>query len=141
MKMKKLEKFQKIVGLKGFKWSCLNAGVSLRLGEFNFPIFSILLSEGACRTPHNATFAESINERTSFQIFKGHTGAVTCMSVDATGKILYTAGADACIKSWNIATGQMLKVGQGNFATMDVSSSVHIGRQRLQEPCLCRPAK
>ena len=35
------------------------------------------------------------------------------MSVDATGKILYTAGADACIKSWNIATGQMLKVGQG----------------------------
>ena len=45
------------------------------------------------------------------------------MSVDATGKILYTAGADACIKSWNIATGQMLKVGQGNFVTIAVSSS------------------
>lgn len=46
-----------------------------------------------------------------FQIFKGHTGAVTCMSVDAAGKILYTSGADATIKSWNVATGQLLKVG------------------------------
>ena len=32
------------------------------------------------------------------------------MATDAHGKLLYTAGADALIKSWNISTGQCLKV-------------------------------
>lgn len=45
------------------------------------------------------------------KIFKGHSGAVTCMSTDATGKILFTASADSSIKSWNVASGTLLKVG------------------------------
>ena len=44
------------------------------------------------------------------KIFKGHSGAVTTMATDAVGKILYTAGADATVRSWNISTGQILKV-------------------------------
>ena len=43
-------------------------------------------------------------------MFKGHAGAVTTMATDANGKVLYTASADAMIKSWNIATGQVMKV-------------------------------
>ena len=66
------------------------------------------------------------------QIFKGHTGAVTCMSVDATGKILYTAGADACIKSWNIATGQMLKVGQSIIFSARMGVHVNISHDVLK---------
>ena len=48
----------------------------------------------------------------SFQLtlFQGHSGAVTTMATDAVGKILYTAGADATVRSWNISTGQILKV-------------------------------
>ena len=44
------------------------------------------------------------------QIFKGHQGAITTMSTDAQGRILYTASADATIRSWNINQGQLLKV-------------------------------
>ena len=44
------------------------------------------------------------------QILQGHFGAITTMSTDAQGKVLYTASADATIKSWNILTGQVLKV-------------------------------
>ena len=32
------------------------------------------------------------------------------MSTDAQGRILYTASADATIRSWNINQGQLLKV-------------------------------
>ena len=68
------------------------------------------------------------------KIFKGHGGAVTTMATDAVGKMLFTAGnefaffdlveifpkmlsfshlgADALIKSWNISTGQCMKVMQ-----------------------------
>ncbi len=44
------------------------------------------------------------------KIFKGHQGAVTCMATDNTGKILFTGSADSTIKSWNIATGQIIRV-------------------------------
>ena len=37
------------------------------------------------------------------------------MATDAVGKILYTAGADATVRSWNISTGQILKVLFKNF--------------------------
>jgi ribosome biogenesis protein ERB1 len=44
------------------------------------------------------------------QIFKGHTGAVTTMSTDTVGKILYTGSSDATIRSFNITTGQCIRV-------------------------------
>lgn len=44
------------------------------------------------------------------QILQGHTGAVTILSVDSSGKTLFSAGADATIFTWNIRTGQKLKV-------------------------------
>ena len=42
------------------------------------------------------------------------------MSTDAQGKVLYTASADATIKSWNILTGQVLKVGSISVIRWDV---------------------
>ena len=42
--------------------------------------------------------------------FRGHTGAITTMATDPTGKVLFTAGSDTTIKSWNINSGQCLKV-------------------------------
>ena len=45
-----------------------------------------------------------------FQIFKGHTGAVTCMSTDTVGKTLFTGSADSTIRSFSITTGQCLRV-------------------------------
>ncbi len=54
--------------------------------------------------------AWSFDTGNCLKIFKGHSGAVTCMSTDANGKILFTSGADALIKSWNIATGQLIRV-------------------------------
>ena len=42
--------------------------------------------------------------------FRGHTGAVTTMATDSSGKVLFTAGADSTIKSWNIQSAQLLKV-------------------------------
>ena len=50
------------------------------------------------------------------KIFKGHQGAITTMSTDANGRILYTASADATIRSWNISQGQVLKVKFGRFS-------------------------
>ena len=38
------------------------------------------------------------------------------MSTDANGRILYTASADATIRSWNISQGQVLKVKFGRLS-------------------------
>ena len=42
--------------------------------------------------------------------FRGHTGAVTTMATDSSGRVLFTAGADSAVKSWNIQSAQLLKV-------------------------------
>lgn len=42
--------------------------------------------------------------------FRGHTAAITTMQTDSNGKVLFTAGADSTIKSWNIQSAQLLKV-------------------------------
>jgi WD40 repeat protein len=42
--------------------------------------------------------------------FRGHTGAITTMATDSTGRVLFTAGADSTIRSWNLQSGQCLKV-------------------------------
>ena len=42
--------------------------------------------------------------------FRGHTAAITTMATDSNGKVLFTAGADSTIKSWNIQSAQLLKV-------------------------------
>ena len=46
----------------------------------------------------------------NFQIFKGHKAAVSIMSVDMSGKTLYTGSADSTIKSWDIQTGKLHRV-------------------------------
>ena len=46
--------------------------------------------------------------------FRGHTAAITTMQTDSNGKVLFTAGADSTIKSWNIQSAQLLKVKTGN---------------------------
>jgi len=46
--------------------------------------------------------------------FRGHTGAITTMATDSSGRVLFTAGADSTIKSWNIQSGQCLKTFEGH---------------------------
>merc|ERR1712106_1242973 len=46
--------------------------------------------------------------------FRGHTGAITTMATDSSGRVLFTAGADSTIKSWNIQSGQCLKTMDGH---------------------------
>ncbi|XP_018015664.1 WD repeat-containing protein 86 [Hyalella azteca] len=41
---------------------------------------------------------------------KGHRAAVTCMTTDAQGIVLYTGSADKSIRSWNIQRGECLRV-------------------------------
>lgn len=50
----------------------------------------------------------------TLQIFKEHTGPVTCMSTDPTGRILFTGSTDATVRSWNILKGERLKVFEGH---------------------------
>ena len=44
------------------------------------------------------------------------------MSTDAQGRILYTASADATIRSWNINQGQLLKVYHCHSTEIDTLS-------------------
>ncbi|KAL8565542.1 hypothetical protein ACOMHN_049518 [Nucella lapillus] len=75
--------------------------------------------------------------------FKGHKGAVTCMSVDPHGKILFTGSTDYTIRSWHIYKGNQLKLfegHQGSVICMQVvnkilysGSSDHTGRAWVTE--------
>jgi len=66
------------------------------------------------------------------KIFKGHQGAITTMSTDANGRILYTASADATIRSWNISQGQVLKVKFGRLSNTQYKQN----NLTLQSICL-----
>ncbi|CAH1790212.1 unnamed protein product [Owenia fusiformis] len=46
--------------------------------------------------------------------FKGHTGAVTCMTTDPVGRTLFTGGTDNTIRSWDITKGEQLKLFAGH---------------------------
>ena len=74
-------------------------GPSIRPGD-------ILLTGSADNTARSWSF-ESAG---CLKQFRGHTGAVTTMATDSSGKVLFTAGADSTIKSWNIQSAQLLKV-------------------------------
>ena len=54
------------------------------------------------------------------------------MSTDANGRILYTASADATIRSWNISQGQVLKVKFGRFSNTQYKQN----NLTLQSICL-----
>jgi WD40 repeat protein len=56
--------------------------------------------------------------------FRGHTGAITTMATDSSGRVLFTAGADSTIKSWNIQSGQCLKVSKMNIYSTGDSDSI-----------------
>lgn len=49
-----------------------------------------------------------------FQIFRGHTAPLNCLVMDDSKSILYTAGGDGLIKSWNLMSGEALKVLRGH---------------------------
>ena len=73
--------------------------------------------------PH--IFSFSFESSGCLKQFRGHSGAITTMATDrfkrwlllytnlsvvSTGRVLFTAGADSTIRSWNIQSGQCLKV-------------------------------
>ncbi|KAK3592446.1 hypothetical protein CHS0354_004877 [Potamilus streckersoni] len=77
------------------------------------------------------------------KVFKGHTGAITCMSTDSIGRTLFTGSTDQTIRSWNIVNGEQLKLfsgHQGSVICMVVvnkilysGSSDHTGRAWVTE--------
>jgi len=52
------------------------------------------------------------------QTFGEHTGAVTCMAVDKTGKILLTGATDSTVRSWDLKSGESLKVFEGHKSSI-----------------------
>jgi len=60
----------------------------------------------------------SIERGECIHTFKGHTGALTCITTDFTHKLLFTGSADHTIRSWEIASGISLKVFEGHSSTI-----------------------
>ena len=52
----------------------------------------------------------SIETGETMQTYRGHTSGITCMAVDANGKMLFTGSSDHTIRSWEILKGQLVKV-------------------------------
>jgi WD40 repeat protein len=50
--------------------------------------------------------------------YLGHTSGITCMALDPLGKLLFTGSADHDIRSWEIMTGQLLKIFTGHQTTI-----------------------
>jgi len=42
--------------------------------------------------------------------FRGHTGAILCLTTDPLGKILFTGSGDNTIRAWDIYRGSELRV-------------------------------
>ena len=49
---------------------------------------------------------------------KPHSGAITCLAVDGTGKILLTGATDHTVRSWDIRSGDALKVFEGHKSSV-----------------------
>lgn len=55
-----------------------------------------------------------MNSNECLVTFKGHSGAVLSLAVDARGKLLFTGSGDATIRSWDLLTGVPHKVFRGH---------------------------
>ena len=63
------------------------------------------------------------------KVFKGHTGAITCMATDTMGRVLFTGSTDNSIRSWNLLKGEQLKLfagHQGSVICMQVGVAILI---------------
>ncbi|PRD26523.1 UNVERIFIED_CONTAM: WD repeat-containing protein 86 [Trichonephila clavipes] len=50
----------------------------------------------------------------SSQIFRGHTAPLNCLAYDEQKQVLYTAGGDGLIRSWNLMSGEAMKILRGH---------------------------
>jgi len=62
--------------------------------------------------------AWSFETAEQLQTFSDHTGAITCMAVDKTGKILLTGSTDCTVRSWDLKSGESLKVFEGHRSSV-----------------------
>ena len=60
----------------------------------------------------------SIETGECLKTFRGHTGPITCLATDPSGKMLFTGSADNTIRSWDIITGVSLKLFAEHKATI-----------------------
>lgn len=60
----------------------------------------------------------SIESGDCLHTFKGHSGPITCMATDPSGKLLFTGSADHEIRSWDVANGQLIKILSGHQTTI-----------------------
>jgi len=49
-------------------------------------------------------------------VYKGHGSAVLCMASSEADRELFTGSSDSTARSWNIETGQLLRVFEGHLA-------------------------
>jgi WD40 repeat protein len=47
-------------------------------------------------------------------VFRGHTGPITCVGTDVDDRILLTSSTDGSVRSWNFAEGQPLATFEGH---------------------------
>lgn len=52
------------------------------------------------------------------KVFKGHSGAITCMATDNVGRVLFTGSTDNTVRSWNLIKAEPVKVFEGHTASV-----------------------
>jgi WD40 repeat protein len=62
----------------------------------------------------------------------GHTDSVTCARFNKDGKLVATAGLDACVKIWNTENGELLKTLEGPGEGLDVRLSLPLSLSRAR---------
>ncbi|XP_037075653.1 WD repeat-containing protein 86-like isoform X2 [Pollicipes pollicipes] len=70
----------------------------------------VLITGAADGTARSWSVAKGIQ----LKVFKGHKGPVSCMAIDATGKLLYTSGPDKTVREWDIEQGVCTKLLSGH---------------------------
>jgi WD40 repeat protein len=60
----------------------------------------------------------SVESGDCLHTMKGHTGPITCMATDPSGRLLFTGSADHDIRSWEVSTGQLIKILVGHQTTV-----------------------
>lgn len=66
----------------------------------------------------NTAKSWGMNSNECLVTFKGHKGAVICLTVDTKGKLLFTGSADTTVRSWDLLSGASVNIFSGHQASV-----------------------
>ena len=66
----------------------------------------------------NTAKSWGMNSNECLITFKGHTGAVICLTVDVKGKLLFTGSADSTVRSWDLLSGVSVNIFSGHQSSV-----------------------